>query len=68
MKGIVNALWNYPSVAAGALQIANVTLTAEGTLPTFVAIPLAIVTAIAQYAAVSPARPNGRKRRARKAA
>ena len=58
MKGIAKSLWNYPSVFAGAVQIANTTLLAEGVLPPAVAIPLATVAAVLHYTAVSPSNPK----------
>jgi uncharacterized membrane protein YphA (DoxX/SURF4 family) len=58
MKAIINALWNYPTVFAGALQAVNALLAAEGVLPTWASISLASVVAVANFAAVSPAHPK----------
>jgi hypothetical protein len=43
VRGIVDALWNYPSVFAGAVQTANATLAAAGVLPPLVAVVVATV-------------------------
>lgn len=58
MKGIVNALWNYPTAFAGALQAANASLAAADVLPIYVAAPLAAVVAVANFVAVTPANPR----------
>lgn len=59
MKAIARALWNYPTVFAGALQAGNATLAASGALPPLVATGIAVVVAIVNVAAVSPAFPKG---------
>jgi hypothetical protein len=58
MKAIVTALWNYPTVFAGALQAVNASLATADVLPLWVAAPLAAVVAAVNYAAVSPVGPR----------
>lgn len=52
MKAIAIAIWSNPTVCAGALQATNVTLAAEQVVPVYVALPVAILAAIANVAAV----------------
>lgn len=58
MKGIARALWNYPSVFAGAVQVANAALAKADVLPAPVALGVSIAAAIVTFAAVSPANPK----------
>ena len=58
MKGIARALWNYPSVFAGAVQAGNATLAAAGVLPPVAAAGVAVFTAIVNFAAVNPTNPK----------
>lgn len=58
MKGIVNALWNYPTAFAGALQAVNATLAGTHVLPVWASITLATLVAVVNFAAVSPVGPR----------
>jgi hypothetical protein len=58
MKGIANALWNYPTVFAGALQAVNAALAGTHVLPVWAAITLATLVAVVNFAAVSPVGPR----------
>ncbi|HEX5592003.1 MAG TPA: hypothetical protein VFX35_01500 [Solirubrobacterales bacterium] len=58
MKGIARALWNYPTIFAGALQAVNASLAAADVLPVWVALPLAAFVAAVNFAAVGPVGPD----------
>jgi hypothetical protein len=58
MKAIARALWNYPTVFAGAVQAANATLAAAGVLPPLVALGISTVAAVCNFVAVTPSNPK----------
>jgi len=58
MRGIATSLWNYPTVFAGAVQVANAQLAASHVLSPPVALGVAVGAAVVNFIAVTPARPR----------
>ena len=56
MKAIAKILWNNPTAFAGAAQAGNAAAAAEGVLPAWAAITVAVVVAAGNYAVVKPVR------------
>lgn len=56
MTAIAKAIWTNPTVCAAALQVANTTLLAQGTVPAYIAVPLSVIAAVANVAAVKMGR------------
>jgi hypothetical protein len=55
---MLNALWNYPTAFAGALQAVNAYLATVEALPPWISVAIAALVAAGNYAVVSPAKPR----------